>query len=587
MLPYRLKPVYFRSFFPYKWLWLLYSFSCLLTSPMVFAQTGDFVPERFGTPQQPFDEELLEQPKEKPGFTLPPVPEPSVPDQRLSAQQTIFVKTIKFNGNTVFTDDQLQDIIGDYQDRELTQSQLQALRKALTMHYVKAGYINSGALIPDQQIENGELSIDIVEGRLNEIKVNGDLWLRGSYIKNRLMLGNRDVLNINSLQQRLVLLQQDRLIDRLNAELIPGLNRGESVLNVDVIESRPYEFGVSFNNQRSTSIGELRGEIYGSLYNVTGFGDALSLRYGTTDGLNDGSLSYSIPLTAYDTRLSFHYNRSDSTIVENPFDQADIDSETESFGLTLSHPFYRSLNSQFTTSITAERRHSETFLFGEPFAFTAGTDNGKSNITVFRFVNNWVTRNQQHVIALRSSLNFGVDLLGATNNPGNEADGLFFSWLGQVQYIRRLWDSDNQLIFRGNIQLTPDRLLPLEKFAVGGLNSVRGYRENLLVRDNGASASLEVRIPVFRLAIPYLSKTRQDGMIQLAPFFDFGWSEDTNNSSPQFTTISSAGIGIRWDPHRRVHSEVYWGYAFRDINNNSEKGLQDNGIHFLLNIQLL
>ena len=587
MLLNRHMSMFFHSVFPPQGKWLVFCFSLVITPPVLSVQTGDFVPERFGVPQQPFDENQLEQPKEKPRFTLPPVQQPPAAEQRLSSQQTIFIKTIKLNGNTVFSDDQLQPIINAYQGREITQNALQALRKALTMHYVNAGYINSGALIADQQIKDGVLVVDIVEGHLTEIKVNGTAWLRSRYVKNRLWIGNHSTLNINQLQQRLVLLQQDRLIDRLNAEMLPGLKRGEGVLNIEVVESRPYELGVSFNNQRSTSIGELRGEIYGSMYNLSGFGDALSLRYGTTDGLKDGSLSYSVPLTAYDTRLSFHYNRSDSTVVENPFDQADIDSETDSFGLTLSHPFYRSLNSQLTTSITIERRHSETFLFGDPFSFTAGTDNGKSNLTVIRFVNHWLTRNQKQVIALRSSLNFGVDLLGATKNPGNEADGLFFSWLGQLQYIRRLWESNTQLILRGNIQLSPDRLLPLEKFAVGGMSSVRGYRENLLVRDNGASTSLELRIPVFRLTIPYLSKTRQDGMIQLAPFVDFGWSEDTNSPSTRFTTISSAGIGIRWDPHRKIHSELYWGYAFRDINNNSEKGLQDNGIHFLLNIQLL
>ncbi|MEE9412932.1 MAG: ShlB/FhaC/HecB family hemolysin secretion/activation protein [Methylococcales bacterium] len=587
MLPRKFKPRYLYSVFHDLWVWLVFYASCsFLISPALYAQTGDFVPERFGVPQQPFAEEPLEQPKQRPRFTLPPIPKPPADEQRLSSQQKISIKMIKLSGNTVFSDDQLQHIISKYEDREITQSELQTLRKALTIHYVQAGYVNSGALIPDQTVDDGVLEINIIEGRLTDISVKGKPWLRDSYINNRLWLGNRDVLNINQLQQRLVLLQQDRLIDRLNAELIPGLQRGEGVLNIEVVETRPYEFGVSFNNQRSTSIGELRGEVYGSIYNLTGFGDALSLRYGVTDGLNDGSVSYSLPLTARNTRLNVHYSRSDSTVVEKPFDQVDIDSETESFGLTLSHPFYRSVNSQLTTSITIERRHSETFLLGEPFAFATGTDNGKSNVTVLRFANDWVTRSQKQVIALRSSLNFGVDLLGATNNSGNEADGQFFSWLGQIQYVRRLWDSDNQMILRGNIQLSPDRLLPLEKFAIGGLNNVRGYRENLLVRDNGASASLELRIPVFRLPIPYLSDSRQDGMIQLAPFFDFGWSEDTDSPSPGFTTISSAGIGIRWDPHRKVHSELYWGYSFRDINNNSEKGLQDNGIHFLLNIQL-
>ncbi|MDQ3960620.1 MAG: hypothetical protein M3255_10235 [Pseudomonadota bacterium] len=83
------------------------------------------------------------------------------------------------------------------------------------------------------------------------------------------------------------LLQQDRLIDRINAELRPGLRPGESLLRVQVVERRPYEIGASFNNRRSPSVGGLRGEVYGALYNLTGFGDSLGARYGVTDGLDD------------------------------------------------------------------------------------------------------------------------------------------------------------------------------------------------------------------------------------------------------------------------------------------------------------
>ncbi len=64
------------------------------------------------------------------------------------------------------------------------------------------------------------------------------------------------------------------------------------------------------------------------------------------------------------------------------------------------------------------------------------------------------------------------------------------AWLGQFQLAHRLWDSDNQVILRADAQLTRDPLLPIEKFAVGGANTVRGYRDNQLVRDNGLVLSV-------------------------------------------------------------------------------------------------
>jgi hemolysin activation/secretion protein len=127
-------------------------------------------------------------------------------------------------------------------------------------------------------------------------------------------------------------------------------------------------------------------------------------------------------------------------------------------------------------------------------------------------------------------------------------------------------------------QLAADSLLPLEKFSVGGMNSVRGYRENQLVRDNGLSASLEFRVPIIR------DRTGV-GIVQLAPFADFGWSWNTGNITPDPRSISSAGAGIVWDITQDINLQVYWGIPLRSIE-SSGNTLQDQGIHFQITGQL-
>jgi hemolysin activation/secretion protein len=140
--------------------------------------------------------------------------------------------------------------------------------------------------------------------------------------------------------------------------------------------------------------------------------------------------------------------------------------------------------------------------------------------------------------------------------------------------------------------LASEALLPLEKFSIGGRYSVRGYRENSYVRDNGANVSLEWQVPVFRLPVPGLSKTIADGQIQLATFADFGWSKNRDlrpssqnsvgESGPN--TIASWGLGILWDPAPKYHAELYWGLPFRSID-NTNNDIQDIGIHFQVNTQ--
>ena len=171
--------------------------------------------------------------------------------------------------------------------------------------------------------------------------------------------------------------------------------------------------------------------------------------------------------------------------------------------------------------IVGERRESESCVTifppkCEPFAFLSGTDDPEQKVSVLRFVQDWSWRTSSDVVAARSTASVGLGVLGATTSgDSNRPDSRFFAWLGQVQWAHRFserfWSSE--LVFRTDLQLAADPLLSLEKIAVGGLRTVRGYRENQIVRDNGFVSSVELRIPVYRspLGRP---------VVQLIPFVD-------------------------------------------------------------------
>ncbi|HKZ04466.1 MAG TPA: ShlB/FhaC/HecB family hemolysin secretion/activation protein, partial [Methylomirabilota bacterium] len=195
---------------------------------------------------------------------------------------------------------------------------------------------------------------------------------------------------------------------------------------------------------------------------------------------------------------------------------------------------------------------------------------------------------------LRSRFSFGIDALGATvNSDPDVPDGRFFAWLGQAQWASRLPLLDAQMIVRTDVQLTPDPLLVLEQVSVGGRYTVRGYRENTLVRDNALLASVELRVPLAR------NKPWAD-YLELAPFFDYGraWQAVGETSDP--IDIYSVGMGLRWAltfpgiVSVRPQFEVYFGYRLRETrilgkpdplqdvittnDRNGEKGRA--GVHF-------
>jgi hemolysin activation/secretion protein len=194
-----------------------------------------------------------------------------------------------------------------------------------------------------------------------------------------------------------------------------------------------------------------------------------------------------------------------------------------------------------------------------------------------RLSQEWTGRSQNQVLALRSTFNVGLDIFDATDHA-SEPNGQFFSWLGQAQYVRRLFNTQNQLIFRLTGQWTDEPLLALEQISIGGAETVRGYRENTLVRDRGIISSLECRIPV-------LFNKAGAGIVDIAPFFDFGggWN---HNESPQPTTIYSTGLGLLLAPDKHINAQLYWGYRLHHIPMPADKNAQDLGLHFQVNFNV-
>jgi hemolysin activation/secretion protein len=526
----------------------------------------------------------LPPPTRAPSPILPPLPPPPPRELEVVPRERIFVREIRIRGATVFSPEEFARVATPYVNREVTAEDLEALRVALTLLYVNAGYVNSGAIIPEQTVADGVVTYQVIEGELTRVDVDGNRWFRKGYIRDRLTLGAGRPLNANALQQQMQLLLEDPRIGRLNAELRPGLALGESVLAVLVEDRQPFRLLLQFDNYQSPSVGAERGLLTIEDQNLTGSGDVLSLRYGRSEGVDPQlDFRYSLPVNRYDTAVTFQYRRNDFDVIDPAFDLLDITSETEIFTLSVRHPVYRTLSREFALELTGERATNRTFVLGVPFGLSPGASaDGESTVAVVRAAGEYIQRSERQVIAARSRFSVGVDALGATiNRDRSLPDGRFFAWLGQFQWVQRLPLLDSQLIFRADLQLARDPLLSLEQIAVGGRYTVRGYRENTLVRDSAFVASLEGRVPLVR-------NTRWADYLELAPFFDFGNAWNVKGPPVEVSSLSSIGIGLRWattigaGPFAiRPQLEVYWGHALRDIP-TSNGNLQDSGVHLQL-----
>lgn len=509
----------------------------------------------------------------KPGerFTLPPL----APDAAAAAPApgpAALLERVVFRGNTVLAGTDLEAVAAPYLGKPASAAALEELRQKVSQLYVDRGYINSGALLAPDALAQGTLTLQIVEGRLQEVRLRGLDGLSEHYVVDRLV--RDEALNIAKLGERFQLLLSDPLFARMNAQLLPASERGRAILNVDIERALPYQLSVYANNYQPVSVGAAAATVAGWVRNATGYGDLLEASYQVPMAGGEArrrAISWRTPVASHGTQIMLGYDRGTSSVVEQPARDLDIESRLTNYEVGIAQTVFEALTSKFSLGLNRVWRENRTYLLGQRFSFDPGQADGITKARDWRFWQEYTARSEDQVLALRSTFTFGK------NNQdenlaffGQQIDARYRIWLGQAQYARRLLDNGTQLILRYSLQRTHDRLLAMEGMSVGGVNTVRGYRENQLVRDRGAVTNVEIDFPV-------LADGESRLRLNVAPFYDYGRAR---NQGEESATIASFGIAgkLRWYglgidlavAKQRRHTNT----AIPDSSN-----LQDKGVH--------
>ncbi len=519
-----------------------------------------------------------------PEFVLPPIPA-LPPDAPLGAVGAVFVRAFRFEGNTVFGAAELEAVTTPWTGREIRSDELRVARDAVTRHYIGAGYESSGAVLPDQPVDDGVVLLRIVEGRLRAVEVEGADAFRPSYFQSRLHAGSERPLRVQELEERLARFQQDPRLHRIAARLEPAEQRGESVLHLRVEEAFPASLGLEWSNDVPPSLGEQSGRVDASLVNILGVGDELSGGVRFAEGLVDPEIRYGVPLNRWDTELEARVRYSDAKIVEEPFESADFTSTAFTAGAGILQPVWRTLSDTARIGLLGEWRRGTSEVDGEGIGFPgsgADPEDGESTLSVLRLGAEWLHRGRARVFAARQLVSFGVPVLGATSNPSGTPDSEFVSFLTQLRFAERTERLlGTEILLRADLQLSTQPLMPLEQIGVGGFASVRGYRENQIVRDQAVIGALELRLPIYRDA-------ERGHVLQLAPFFDVGhgFSTSDRDASPDAKTLVGTGVGLRYRFRNLLSAELFWGASLSNVSDPPDDTLQDDGIYFRVRTDL-
>jgi hemolysin activation/secretion protein len=516
----------------------------------------------------------------KPEQERPLQPTPAPENTDTLSTTTVQVKKIQVVGSTVFQMEDFNPITQPVEGKAVTLQELQKVTEQITQLYLNKGYITSRAILVDQKITDGIVQIQVVEGIVEKIEIQGTRRLNSNYIRSRVALGTGKPLSSNKLEDQLRLLRNDPLLKNVEASLRSGSSLGQSILVLRVQEANPFDAVFSVDNYSPPSVGSERLGIIASHRNLTGLGDELALSYyrTTLGGANIYDFNYRVPLNPMNGTLQLRTTINNNQVVDPQLKQFDISGESQLYEISYRQPLVRSLAEEFALSLGFTVQNGQTFTFAGPTRFGFGPDaEGNSRTRVIKFGQDYVKRDVNGAWALRSLFSFGIDIFDATINSDPIPDGRFFSWLAQIQRVQRFSDN-NLLIAQAEVQLTPHGLLPSQQYVLGGGQSLRGYRQNVRAGDNGVKFSLEDRITLQRDA-------SGNATLQIAPFVDLGyiWNVDNNpNALQRQKFLAGIGTGLLFQPIPNLNLRLDYGLPLVNLDDRGTNA-QDDGFYFSAN----
>jgi Hemolysin activation/secretion protein len=503
------------------------------------------------------DRESLERQKVLESFqemrerNLSPVEDQREEEKTPAESQDVKISLTKvvFSESVVLTDLELANLTEKYEGRDVTVQELYDLVNQVNELYSQKGYLVCLAILPEQTIKDGVVSIVLIEGKTGEVQVQGNKTTHEGYIKSRTSLNSGEVSNIKKLNRELIWFNGTNNV-QLQVEIRAGKAPGTSDYIIRAYEPKRHVFSLYTDNAGSDTSGEWRGGFGYTHRSVTGNRDDLFISGLFSEGVISGGINYSMPITKKGTRLSVNYNANKTEIVNGVLDELAVNGESQLYGVNITHPFKVSSHLQVEGFAEFQRQQSSTTILGMDWV----DDSVRNSSSGVIFTHYWPTLIFYH----RHAYSYGRH----TDIGSNSREYNRYNFMGILQKTRK---NNHILTFRSSAQWTPEEGLPsADQFYIGGAYSVRGYRENFRGDDKGFSASLEYSVPIKKAGSAFV-------------FTDYGWISGLNGYEDR--NLQSAGIGFRWNFMKQGAATLTWGVPFSHIYDSEEVSPRGR-IHF-------
>lgn len=441
-----------------------------------------------------------------------------------------------------------------------TVGRLQEVADAVTTYYRTRGLILAQAIIPVQRVAAGAVHIQILEGTLGRVLIEGNKRYKTTLLERPFHNAIGAPVTKNQIESTLLGLNQYPGLT-LYGVFQPGQQVGSADLAVKVQEERRFEASVRADNHGIRETGQNRYRLEGVANNLTGGADRLT---GTLQATAVPANSfywgaeYAHPLPFRDLSASVRFDRNRFN-VGGEFRDRDIESDTRNLFVTLEDQLIRARQRNLSARLELARKRAQTNIRARP---QSRDDLSVLNLGLdFDLVDSRFAGLNAGLVEYSHGFNDFLGAMGETvakvrpSRQGGDrrfAEGAFdkiFLSLSRLQSLTPLSEKLRQhsLLLRLEMQWSDDLLVPLEQYAVGGPTSVRAYQPTEFLFDRALFGSIEWIINAPGIADqPAFGNRTWGEIVQVSLFFDIAIGElnDPLASEDRSDNLSGAGISI-------------------------------------------
>ena len=491
----------------------------------------------------------------------------------------VFINSIDVSPSSILTSEEINSVVQPLVGKNVFISDIQKVIDQLNSLYAQKGFVTAKAFLPEQTVENGNIHIELIESKVGNISVSDNKWTRTKYITDRIEQEPGQLFDIVELEQDILDFNRYNEGVNLTANLTAGATPGTTDIAIKAHENFPFHIVGIMDNAGRYQTGHLRGGamIYAdSLFHNR---DRLSIGSYFSGGAISPFADYNFPVNKKDGRVGFMFASTFAKIKWGPLSDLDFKSRSYIYSLYYSQPLVRKPGFELKSYLAANyKRATSTFdfmgldydlLFDEVTSIDAALNMRKDTKYGIWYANQ------------------GVSVAA----PLLDKDSNYVKINGSAV---RLHDFSHGVIgqLRGNYQVIPgDKYVPyLDQFQVGGLATVRGYSEGIMIGKNGYYLSGELMFPLLPREItsprsgekiPFLGKYVKGAIFaDHAGIFPAACEDDYYDGSH---FLMSLGMGLRVQLPGDLSARLYWGFPL--VNNRFEQDRKYGRFHFELTLE--